>query len=373
MSALPGVSILVNNYNQGSYVGAAIESALAQDHPECEVIVVDDASTDGSQAVIERYAGRVRTVLREQNGHQLAALRSAWPLARHPILMFLDADDALLPHAASAVAQAWQPGTAKVQFLLASMDADGRPLGHVAPKYPPQLETAAIRAELLRTGSAPSPPGSGNAYARWLLDRVDDDGGFVPPPDGVVFIDTMLEINAPFYGSVVTLREPLARYRMHEGNWSQQGVAGPARFRLMTDLLDRKLVYLAARCRSWNIPFDPAAVAGRNLWYVENRMADARFEERNGARRALGLLAPSLRACMASPFSPRQKLTRAAWLSLVAVSPRTVAMRLIEARFVVKRRPRWIERLVGIGRRRAGAAPAAADAASMSEGQSLRV
>jgi len=66
MSVLSGVSIVVNNYNQKSYVSAAIESALAQDHPECEVIVVDDASTDGSQELIERYAGRVKIMLRKK-------------------------------------------------------------------------------------------------------------------------------------------------------------------------------------------------------------------------------------------------------------------------------------------------------------------
>jgi glycosyltransferase involved in cell wall biosynthesis len=136
MSALPGVSIVVNNYNLARYLGAAIDSALAQDHPEVEVIVVDDASTDDSREVIARYEGRVRAALRESNGHQLAALNTAWPLARHPILIFLDSDDALLPHAASAVARAWTPSTARVQFCLASIDAAGRPLGHIAPKYP---------------------------------------------------------------------------------------------------------------------------------------------------------------------------------------------------------------------------------------------
>ena len=178
--SLPGVSIIVNNYNLARYVGVAIESALAQDHPMCEVIVVDDASTDGSQDVIKRYADRVKLVLREQNGHQLAALNSAWPLASHPILIFLDADDLLEAEAASTVARAWTPETAKVQFCLESIDAEGRPFGHVAPKYPPQLDTATIRAELLRTGNCPGAQGSANAYARWLLDKLAVDGGLEP-------------------------------------------------------------------------------------------------------------------------------------------------------------------------------------------------
>ena len=54
--SLLGVSIVIPSYNYERFVGQAIESALAQDHPDCEIIVVDDCSTDGSPAVIERYA-----------------------------------------------------------------------------------------------------------------------------------------------------------------------------------------------------------------------------------------------------------------------------------------------------------------------------
>jgi glycosyltransferase involved in cell wall biosynthesis len=345
MTALPGVSIVVNNYNLARYLGVAIESALAQDHPDVEVIVVDDASNDGSREVIARYKGRVRAVLRESNGHQLAALNGAWPLARHPILMFLDADDALLPHAASTVARAWMPSTAKVQFCLASIDAAGRSLGHIAPKYPPRLDTATIRAELLRTGSAPSAQGSGNAYARWLLDRLAADGGLVP--GGVFWMDAILEVNAPFYGEVVTLAEPLVYYRMHDSNWTQQDDLATSRFTRMTEFFDRKLTYLAGRCRQWGIVFHPDAVRDRSLWYAEYRLAAARLTATGKAafESPFALLGPALRACASSPFSLRQKLARGAWLVLVAWTPRLLAARLIEARFVVATRPAWLERL----------------------------
>ena len=90
MTQPSGVSIIIVNYNNERFLAAAIDSALGQDHPLCEVIVVDDLSTDNSRAVIARYGDRIRPVLRDTNGHQIAALNSAWPLARHPILFFLD-------------------------------------------------------------------------------------------------------------------------------------------------------------------------------------------------------------------------------------------------------------------------------------------
>ena len=55
MNEALGVSIIVLNYNYGRFLAEAIESALKQNHPLCEVIVVDDASTDHSRDVIARY------------------------------------------------------------------------------------------------------------------------------------------------------------------------------------------------------------------------------------------------------------------------------------------------------------------------------
>jgi glycosyltransferase involved in cell wall biosynthesis len=87
MSELPGVSIVIPCYNHAQFVAFAIESALAQDHPRCEVIVVDDCSTDDSRRVIERFADRVRTVFLPSNRRQVAALNEAWPLAQHEIVV----------------------------------------------------------------------------------------------------------------------------------------------------------------------------------------------------------------------------------------------------------------------------------------------
>ena len=154
MSDLAGVSIIVVNYNNERFLAAAIDSALAQDHPHCEVIVVDDCSTDNSRAIIGCYGPRITSVLRDANGHQLAALNSAWPLARYPILIFLDSDDLLFPHAAKSIASVWTAAAVKAQFPLASIDDAGRQVGHMAPKYPPNLKTATLRAQLLHIGQS---------------------------------------------------------------------------------------------------------------------------------------------------------------------------------------------------------------------------
>ena len=74
MTARWGVSIFVVNYNNEPFLAAALDSALGQDHPLCQVIVVDDGSTDKSRNIIARYADNVRSVLRETNEGQTIAL-----------------------------------------------------------------------------------------------------------------------------------------------------------------------------------------------------------------------------------------------------------------------------------------------------------
>src|SRR5260370_4174344 len=106
-----GVSIIVVNFNYERFLAAAIDSALGQNHPLCEVIVVDDCSTDNSRAIIARYGDRINSEFREANGHQTAALNSSWPLARHPILIFLDSDDLLFPQTARTFAGVWTTPT----------------------------------------------------------------------------------------------------------------------------------------------------------------------------------------------------------------------------------------------------------------------
>ena len=91
------VSIVIPCYDAAAFVAETIESALAQTHPEVEVVVVDDASTDGSWQVIERYRDRVRALRLEANGGGSHARNRGAALARGDFLMFLDSDDVIAP------------------------------------------------------------------------------------------------------------------------------------------------------------------------------------------------------------------------------------------------------------------------------------
>jgi glycosyltransferase involved in cell wall biosynthesis len=90
------VSVIIPCYKQADFLGEAIESVLAQTHPHYEVIVVDDGSPDHTAEVANRYPG-VRYILQENSG-VAAARNTGLRHSRGVYVVFLDADDRLLPH-----------------------------------------------------------------------------------------------------------------------------------------------------------------------------------------------------------------------------------------------------------------------------------
>ena len=53
-ATLPWVSVIIPSFNHAPYLRECVDSVLAQDHPQLEVIVVDDGSSDGSVQILQR-------------------------------------------------------------------------------------------------------------------------------------------------------------------------------------------------------------------------------------------------------------------------------------------------------------------------------
>ena len=86
------VSVIVPAYNEKEGIEAAVRSLAGGDYPDVEVVVVDDGSTDGTAALVERMRLPNVRVVRVPNGGKSNALNTGIALARHDLIVTVDGD-----------------------------------------------------------------------------------------------------------------------------------------------------------------------------------------------------------------------------------------------------------------------------------------
>jgi glycosyltransferase involved in cell wall biosynthesis len=90
------VSTVITSYNKAPYLAEAIDSALAQDYPHQEILVIDDGSTDSTPEVAGAYKDQIRYIWQENRGPSGAKNRGILE-ARGEFIAFLDGDDRWRP------------------------------------------------------------------------------------------------------------------------------------------------------------------------------------------------------------------------------------------------------------------------------------
>jgi GT2 family glycosyltransferase len=210
VSAAPTVSVLVPTYDRARYIGAAVESVLAQRFTDLEVIVVDDGSTDETAAILARIDDPRLRVLRREHGGIGKALNAGLHVARGRYVARNDSDDLWLPdHLATMVtALDANPALDLVYGRAELIDAEGAPLP--GGRGDPLRHPGDPLRSLLHTDYTASVT---SVMRRAAIERAGGwDESFATSEDW----DMALRI--ALHGSVQFIDHVVARIRLHDGN-----------------------------------------------------------------------------------------------------------------------------------------------------------
>lgn len=215
---VPRVSVVMAAYNAQAFVAEAIESVLGQTLRDFELLVVDDASTDATPAIVERYArahNRIRVLRLDWNGGTAHAKNLALEHARAPLVAICDDDDRQLPQRLARQV-AWLEAHPRCVMVGGRVrpfgDVDASPLAWLPGDGP--LARPRVLFQALYIDSA--------SLFRRDLARVHG----LRYADAPVWEDWVFQAQALRVGEIHVLPEILLDYRRHAGQQTS-----PARLR----------------------------------------------------------------------------------------------------------------------------------------------
>ena len=216
------VSVVIPSYNHARFIRQTVRSVLEQDHPDLELVVVDDGSTDNSVAIIEEETALfpdVDTILHVQSNHGAhAAINKGIELSTGHCITILNSDDYYLPGRIRRIVELAEARS--LFFIFTGIDFVGDNGETLEPEHP---HSVWYRNILGRVEHAPTvgfgllqdnlSVTSGNfAFSRALYDQVGGfaDYNFCHDWD---FLMRAVRLVEPEY-----LDLPLLSYRVHETN-----------------------------------------------------------------------------------------------------------------------------------------------------------
>lgn len=234
------VSVIVPCHNGADFLVDAIASILAQTYPALEILVIDDGSTDGTEAIATQYAAPVQYIRQDCQGVSVAR-NTGIQASRGDYLVFLDHDDRLLPHAL-AVGVNCLGKNSDCGFAYGrhqSIDSAGNVVGLTTDametqEVSPKVSVANDYTLMLR-GEFPVPPAR-IMFRRQVFEQI---GGFDPALTNSQDYDICLRTAAQFLAC--RHNQIIAEYRQHDAS------------KTSTTGVTRKLVFtLRALQKQWS-------------------------------------------------------------------------------------------------------------------------
>lgn len=229
----PLVSVCISAYNHAQYLGECIDSVLGQTYPSFEIIVIDDASTDGSFDIANEYArlypGKVQAHRNSENLGPCLSPNRAFKLAKGAYIALLGSDDRMLPERLAKQVQFLQdrPDHVAVMSQIQAIDANGlqnpKLSAFEASFNQPIVD---LRGQLIAWNVLNAPSALIRAEALHAID------GYSPLLRYVQDYDLWMRLLEA--GNIARLDERLTEYRVHDRNLSVFGGTPPFQARVET-------------------------------------------------------------------------------------------------------------------------------------------
>jgi len=310
----PRVTVLLPVRDGAAYVGAAVESVLAQTYADFELLVVDDGSTDGTPEVLAGFADpRLRVLRNEENEGLVPSLNRGLAEARGAYLARIDADDRCLPRRLErqvAVLDA-EPRVGLVGAWMELVDADGAPAGRLVARISDFAEFLYYTLIMYVLVSHPA--------AMFRREAALAVGGYDPHTFLAEDKDLWRRLALARWDARI-VEEPLVVYRLHEASITsrnldaQRVVDAESQERFLATLSpgapERLLrLLLAAQPGFWSEPGDPVAALEQLVAAAEERL---RLEPAERARLEVLVRARVLDVARRRPLGGRARAL-AAW------------------------------------------------------------
>jgi glycosyltransferase involved in cell wall biosynthesis len=220
MTPVPRVSVVMPTYRGADHVDEALRSVLAQTLGDIEVVVVDDASEDGTADLAAATGdARVRVVRNEQRLGPEGNWNRALGEARAPLVKVMAQDDLIYPGclAAQVAALEAEPDAVFCAVRRDIVDAGGRRLfaGRGLPGLRGRVDRVAALRTMARAGTNVFGEGAAVLMRRDVAVRV---GGFSATRPYVIDLDLWVRLLAA--GPMIAIDETFSAFRVSEGAWS---------------------------------------------------------------------------------------------------------------------------------------------------------
>lgn len=223
---------------------------------------------NNSREIISSYGERITAVLQKNQG-QASAFNAGFARSQGEVIIFLDADDMLLPMAIENTLPFFEDTeVVKVQWPLSIVDAQGRIQNRTKPDKVSSLPEGNLLGSVIKNGPTNYvwPPTSGNAWSRAFLNKI-------LPMDRDKFrlgADNYLFESAPFFGLIKTIKSPQSYYRIHGKNyWQTMSFDEKLKFELR--FCNHYFPILSQFCKDMGVSVDLSDWRANSWWYRLNR------------------------------------------------------------------------------------------------------